>query len=578
MIELLRNSSKIISSQHRRHAVALIGLLVCGAVLELAAVGLLLPAIELMQDPSTVETSVVPRFLASMLGLQGNDSLFVWMFLLCWLVYLVKNFCLVLINRFQFAFFADLQSSLSKRLFSRYLHNDYEFFVESNSAVLVRSVSEDIKNVVVLIVFASITIVTEAFVAIPLFLFIVWLNPLIALMTVVVGLICFAMLSRFVSKSLKKVGEQNQKELSRLIQSVNEGVGAIKELKVLAREDYYQSAFEQRAVNYARGLGRYLFYNSVPRLVLEAVFVLVFVGLLLILSLDGNLRDSLPTLAVYAAVSFRLIPGLNRAAGAFNSLHMGQASLNVVVEGLSNITEHKHEVEAVSFGPVDQLSLADVSYAFANGHVALRDINISISRGETIGIVGESGAGKTTLIDLILGLLAPTEGAVLLNGININKDLGQWQQRLGYVPQSVFLADGSIRSNVALGVDESKIDDDRVWAALRGANLEAFVRSSASTLDVPVGERGVKFSGGQRQRVGIARALYRQPEVLILDEATSALDAETEKQVMKEVAGLPGDVTVIIIAHRISTLAGCDRVYVLNAGGIEATKTYAEIA
>lgn len=569
----------LMSKRHKERGIFLMFLLVLGAALELASVGVLFPAIQLMQDRTSMDENIWFQKLNDTVGLPTDEGLYIGLFAFVLVTFIIKSTSLLLINRYQFNYFANIQSEFSIRLFTKYLLSDYKFFFEANSSILVRSVTEDIKNVVVLIIFASITIVTEIFVAIPLFLFLVWLNPLVSGLTLLVGGICFYLISIFISKQLKPLGAVIQTDSSKLIQNVQEGVGGIKELKILAREPFFLKSFEQRASSYAIGLGRHLFLNTVPRLILELMFVIIFLGVLLVLSFKGSLYDSLPMLAVYAAASFRLIPGLNRAAAAFNSVNMGQASLKVVVEGLSAVDPAEKCMPEIQPEPIlfESLSVNSVTYDYPNGKKAIRDMSFEIQAGEIIGIIGPSGAGKTTLMDLLLGLLKPSDGKILVNSEDIYSNIKHWQSLIGYVPQNIFLVDGSIRSNIALGMSDTEINDTKVWEALKKANLEAYVKSIPDGLDTQVGERGVKFSGGQRQRIGIARALYREPPVLVLDEATSALDGESEQEIIKEVALLKGKKTIIIIAHRISSLSACDRILEIESGEISSVKSYAEI-
>jgi len=579
MIRSIISLWQLMSKSHKERGIILIFLLVLGAAFELASVGVLLPTIQLMQDSTSMDGNVLFQKLNGMLGLPADEGLYIVLLAFVLAVFVVKSIVLLLINRYQFNYFAKIQSELSVRLFAKYLLSDYKFFFEANSSVLVRSVTEDIKNVVVLIIFASITIVTELFVAIPLFLFLVWLNPLVSGLTLLMGGVCFYLISIFVSKQLKPLGAVIQADLSKLIQNVQEGVGGIKELKVLARESFFLKSFEQRASSYAFGLGLHLFLNTIPRLILELMFVLIFLVVLLVLSFEGSLYDSLPMLAVYAAASFRLIPGLNRAAAAFNSFNMGQASLEVMVEGLSDDgpVEKLNPVIKTESIIFESLSVNSVTYDYPNGKKAIREMSFEIQAGEIIGIIGPSGAGKTTLMDLLLGLLKPNNGEIQVNKEDIHNNIKYWQSLIGYVTQNIFLVDGSIRNNIALGLSDTEISDTKVWEALRKANLEAFVKSIPDGLDTQVGERGVKFSGGQRQRIGIARALYRDPPVLVLDEATSALDGESEQEVIKEVALLKGRKTIIIIAHRITSLSACDRILEIENGGLSSVKSYAEI-
>lgn len=578
---LLKSLWPSLSKIHRKHGLWLVALLILGSILELASVSMLLPTVQAMQNRAALTSNVWFQKLNSIIAFPTNDRFFIWVMSAVLVMFTVKSVALFLINRFQFDYFASVQADISHRIFAKYLASDYSFFFEANSADLVNSVTEDIRNVIILIIFSVVTIATELTVALPLVLFIGWLNPVLAGTTILTCGICFFFIRKLVSRRLKPLGAELQVSYSKLIQSVQEGVGGIKELKILARESFYEQTFDREASTYAYGLGRYLFLNSVPRQILELMFILLFLGALLAMTMNGGLNESLPMLAVYAAAAFRLIPGLNKSAGALNSINMGRASLKTIVTELVGTNEEEAKGSggaAAEPMPFKSLAMEAVCFDFPNRKRTIQDMTFEVKAGEILGIIGASGSGKTTLMDLLLGLLRPTKGRILVNGADIHDDIRCWQAHIGYVTQNIFLVDASIRRNIALGVPEAEIDDKLVWEALKKANLEPLVQSLSQGLETQVGERGIKFSGGQRQRMGIARALYRDPPILVLDEATSALDGENEREILKEVSSLKGRKTIIIIAHRISSLSACDLIMNIELGRIESVKSYAEVA
>ncbi len=568
MMSLLFSLWRVLSKVHNKKFLFLIVFLVFSAALEMLSILALFPAIKLLQDRTAMDENTFYQLIHDRLSFPPGEEFYILIFSIVLLIYFFKFVVIILINKYQFNFFAQIQSELSGRLFKKYLLSDYRLFFEVKSSELIRSVTEDAKNVLVLIVFSIATIVTEIFVAIPLFCFLVWINPLVSFFVLTIIIVCFYLINIFISRPLKIVGETIQSDSSRLIQTVNEGVGGIKELKILGNEALFIKAFDQQTSSCASGLARHLFLNSVPRLILELIFVLIFIVFLLALSFGDGLYESLSVLAIYAAAAFRLIPGLNRTAAAFNSLNMGRASLVTVVSELSGC-------KLPDVSPVDAdikpnifevMSVNSLSYSYPNGKSVLKDMSFEINAGEMIGVKGKSGSGKTTLIDILTGLVMPCKGSVLVNSKNIHSNIRQWQSLIGYVNQSFFLLDDSLRSNVAFGVPKNEVDDTKVWEALRKANLEAFVKELPNCLDTQMGERGIKFSGGQRQRIGIARALYRDPPVLIMDEATSSLDHLSEQEINKEVAKLKGGKTIIIISHKSNSFLFCDRILEIKDG------------
>jgi ABC-type multidrug transport system fused ATPase/permease subunit len=314
--------------------------------------------------------------------------------------------------------------------------------------------------------------------------------------------------------------------------------------------------------------------NTIPRYLIETILVATVLTMMVIIMFQGrNTGELVSTMALYAMAAFRLMPSISRIMGLITSIRYSKPGLDVVYEDLFLIDNDDSDtpiVESTKNGPRyfhDSIELKDVSFRYPNQkEYSIRDISLEIPIGTAVAFIGESGAGKTTVVDIILGLFEPEKGKVLVDGRNLKQERIAWQKKIGYIPQSIFLSDDTIRNNVAFGIDNDMVDDREVWRALEQAQLKDFVEGLPHKLDTSVGERGVRLSGGQRQRIGIARALYHNPEILIMDEATSALDNDTEKEIMKAVDGLKGEKTLIIIAHRLSTIENCDIVFKINKG------------
>jgi ABC-type multidrug transport system fused ATPase/permease subunit len=363
------------------------------------------------------------------------------------------------------------------------------------------------------------------------------------------------------------------------IQHLQQGLGGAKDVKLLGRETDFLARYREHNVQSARAGQLQSAISQVPRLWFELLGVAGIAMLVLTMLLQGRPMDRIiPALGLFAAAAFRLMPSMNRILGAVQSLRYGLPVIDVLYRELGLTVPESARTGRAHTPFRDRIEAVDLLFSYANAATpALNGLTIAIRHGESVGVIGPSGSGKSTLVDVLLGLLTPSGGRVAVDGQDIHIDLRGWQDQIGYVPQSVYLTDDCLRRNVAFGLADTQIDDVAVQRAIKAAQLEEFVGSLPAGLDTLVGERGVRLSGGQRQRIGIARALYHDPAVLVLDEATSALDTVTEKGVMQAVAALHGSKTILIVAHRLSTVAQCDRLYRLEQGRITAEGTPAEL-
>jgi len=365
-------------------------------------------------------------------------------------------------------------------------------------------------------------------------------------------------------------GEKLQLHEGLRIQHLQQGLGGAKDVKLLGRENEFLDQYALHNAGSAHMSRRQSILLALPRLILEFFAVIALVSLVIVLINKGKSIDLLlPIIGLFAAAAFRLLPSVNRVIGAVQLLRFTSPIANTLYDEIHLI----HKTESISYeGEVilkNNLEIKNVRFSYPSSELEIiKDININIIFGKTVGFIGESGAGKSTLVDIILGLLTPVSGEIIVDGINITKSIRGWQNQIGYVPQSIYLVDDSLRRNIAFGLPIKDISDDAVWQAARSAKLEEFINKLPDGLETIVGERGVKLSGGQQQRIGIARALYHNPSVLVLDEATSSLDIETERKVMDAVNELHGEKTILIVAHRLSTVESCDYIYRLEQGKI----------
>ena len=426
-------------------------------------------------------------------------------------------------------------------------------------------------------------IFTETIVAIMLLIGIFAITPTITMGMAAVLLIMLFVIMRTIKPILYKVGLENQASAAGMNKWLLQAIQGIKELKIMNKEKFFQENFETYGSTYVNSLQKNQILLIVPKFFIEAISMsTMFIIVALLIYNGSSLETIVPMLTAVAMAAMRLLPSINRISNSMGAINYREPKLDKLMEYLAEIEdrnelhpaddkERSHEVRSREEKPFEEnIKLEQVSYHYPDSDVnILEAADLKIKKGQSVGIVGPSGAGKTTMIDILLGLLKPGGGRVMVDGIDIEKDITNWHEQIGYIPQTIFMLDDTIRANVAFGIEKKDILDENVWESLEEASLADFVRSLPEGLDTEIGERGVRLSGGQRQRLGIARALYYKPDVLIFDEATSALDRETEAAVMESINKLHGQKTMIIIAHRLSTIEKCDHIYKVENGKIE---------
>ena len=450
---------------------------------------------------------------------------------------------------------------------AHYLSEPYGRLVEVNTAVLLRNVNQGASAIFSQMLVPILNLCTEILTAIAIWIMLVVVDPFTA--TIVAGIMAFIVMSilKLFRKEMIRQGEIDNEASASYIKWINQGLGAIKETKVMRKEEFFLEAFSNDYSRYAKARQRYYFLAEMPRIIIEC---LVICSLLLLIIykviIETNPQSIVPVLGVLALAAFRLMPSANRIVGFYNAVKNQMPFFNEIYPDLVQIREKlssnrktckKHSEQHISFVKLLEVKNLFFRYNQSQKYI-LEDVSFRIPKGKFIGIMGPSGAGKTTFIDILLGLLKPSSGQILCDGMDINKNIRSWQANLAYVPQDIYLIDGSVAENIALGENKDDIDMVLLNRVMSMAELSDFVLTLPDGIDTFVGERGVKLSGGQRQRIGIARALYQKPELLILDEATSALDNDTEKSITDTILKLKGQITIIAIAHRLSTLAECD--------------------
>ncbi len=584
---LLSKVFYLIGKSDRQKLGGLVALILFGALLETAGVGLILPFVSLIDNPDLIQENAT---LASIYAAVGSPEINVFLF---WLTiglagfFVFKNLYMSMLSyvRNRYVFYRYPQ--IGTRLFEAYMHTPYSVHTQRNSAKLLRNLTGDQENLANRLFGSLLVLISEGFVILSILLFLLVVTPIISISVFLFFGISAGIFFLFVRGRLSRFSENRQKNSADMILQINQGLGGLKLTRILGREQFFVRKYEENALKYFNNHTWIMFLLDLPRYYIEGMallILLIIVAVSIITSTGDNTASIIPVLSLFAAAAFRLLPSAFRCLASMNRIRSIDPILNTIYGDLTTLEPHVQDNKSQDERFVkptameEHIVLNNISYTYpeADGP-ALDGVSIEVPKGASIGLVGSSGAGKTTLVDVVLGLLEVESGEILVDGKNIYDDLRSWQRRLGYIPQSIYLSDDSLRNNVAFGVDEDDIKEEQVQRAIKAAQLEEFVKTLPEGLDTVVGENGVRLSGGQRQRIGIARSLYHDPEILIMDEATAALDNRTETEVMKSFSDLSGRKTLIIIAHRLSTVENCDRLYFMKNGQVVDSGTYEEL-
>jgi ABC-type multidrug transport system fused ATPase/permease subunit len=560
----------LLQPTQRRSAAVLLCLMLVGMLLETLGIGLVIPAFAFMTQSDLVARYPRVTSATGWVGQLSRGELVVIGMLVLVAVYALKALFLAFLFWRQMGFVYGVQAELSHRLFAGYLRQPYIFHLQRNSAELIRNALTETNLFTQTCLVAGMGLLTEMLVVIGISALLVVVAPLGAL--VVVGILGTAAwgFNRVTHQRLLRWGAARQLHEGLRIQHLQQGLGGAKDVKLLGREQEFLGHYHQHNLGNARVGRQYQTLQQFPRLGLELLAVCGLAALVIVMVAQNKpLAALLPTLGLFAAAAFRVLPSANRVMMAVQNVRFALPAINVLHGELRVLASAEEPAAAMQLKFQEYLALDNVSFCYpSSDRPALQGISLTVLRGTTVGFIGESGAGKSTLVDIILGLLQSGSGAVRVDGVDIRTSLRGWQDQVGYVPQTIFLTDDTLRRNVAFGLADDQTNEYSVWSAVRAAQLEEFINSLPQGLDTMVGERGVRLSGGQLQRIGIARALYHDPAVLVLDEATSSLDTQTERGVMDAVRKLHGEKTIIIVAHRMSTVEDCDQLFRLEDGRI----------
>ena len=577
MKKIYKKLMVLLDKKQKRKMMFLVFIMLIGAVLETLGVSSILPVMNVVLEENAIENHVYLQFICQVFQIDNTRDLMILVMSGLIIIFTVKNVFLFFQQKVQLKFVYTNQFATSRRMMINFMQRPYEYYLNADTSVIQRSITSDVNNMyglilallqlcsecIVFICLAAISLVTD-----------VWMSITVTLLLLVVLFVIKCILKPI----MKKAGEENQDYYSGLYKWIDQSVMGIKEIKIACRENYFINEYSKCGAGYVSAVQRYNLYNATPRLLIETVAIAGMVLYMMLQLLRGTeVIDIMPQITLLALVAMRLIPCANRINNHLTSIAYFEPFFMGVSDNLQEeirdesidyeAETYQKKIEVEKLDIKDKIELKNITYKYPNTDVLIfNDANMEIPIGKSVGIVGTSGSGKTTVVDILLGLLRLQSGDILADGVEVREHYREWLKNIGYIPQSIFMIDDSIRKNVAFGYAEEDIDDNKLWEALKEAQLDEFVRGLPEGLDTSIGERGIRISGGQRQRIGIARALFEDPEVLVLDEATSALDNDTEAAIMESINRLHGRKTLVIIAHRLQTIEKCDMVYRIENG------------
>ena len=563
--DLLHKLNVILDSKQKVLGAAVLLLSLFGAVLETCGVSAVLPFVSVMLSPESVVEEGIFSIIIKYLGITDYSHIVLIVGLFVILIFVFKNLYFIFLSWVRAKYACKIQREISVEMLKVYYEKNYSFFLNKNTGELIQEVYSDVLGVYG-VLYQGLRLVTDSLIIILIFVYMLFTDIKLAFLISVLAGLCLVIIDLFFRKRMHIYGEIFRKYTAKSNQALIEGFQGIKEVLILRKQKYFIEYYEDNIIKQQKAQVSQNVGAECPAYIIEGVCV---VGILLCISLRttdaATASAAIPTLSAFVMGAFRILPSLGKISSALNGITYSSASLNAVYTNIMSLDktpmiEKECEIKESSF--VNEVELQNITFAYNKKmDNIIETLSLCIRKGQSIAFIGQSGAGKTTLADIILGLLIPDEGTVKMDGQEISQIPVTWSKTIGYVSQSVYISDSSIRNNIAFGIPDSEIDDEKIWKSLEQAQLKELVLRLPAGLDTKVGDRGVRFSGGQRQRLAIARALYHEPQILVLDEATSALDNETEKAVMEAIESLQGKMTLIIVAHRLSTVRKCDLVY-----------------
>lgn len=575
-VSMLQKISYLFDKKQKRQLAGLAVLILIGGILETLGVSMMLPVVQVIMDPDSIMDNEIVRRIVDFLHIESSRQLIILMLGTLIALFIIKNAYLLFQTYVQNTFVTRNRNRMISRVMREFLNRPYEEYLGADIPTVFRLTDSDIPNAFELIL-VMIQMFTEIVVSAFICIVLVVVSPVMSIFIVVIFLVMTLMITKVLKPRLNKIGRTNQSIQSRIAKWRIQSIYGLKDVKVLHREEFFVRNYYESGAIGANVARNYAVLNNLPRLLIETVFIAAMLLFIMIYMLrGGDISVLIPQLSAFAVAAIRVMPGTNRINTYLSQIAYSQPCLDYLYDNLTEsmkldvngsvtgLTAEKqdktagHQIVELK----DKIVLDHISFTYPNTDKPIFiDAHMEVKKGQSVGIMGPSGAGKSTIVDILLGLLHAQEGTITCDGVNIFDDYASWLGKIGYIPQSIYLIDESIRDNIAFGIDADKIDDKRIWEVLEEAQLKEFVEELPDGLETTIGDRGVRISGGQRQRLGIARALYHNPEILVFDEATSALDGDTEKAVMDAVNSFHGRKTMVIIAHRLNTIAKCDVIY-----------------
>lgn len=575
--QIVKQLNYILNSQQKKMCIWVFLSMLLSSVLELVGVTAIYPFMDILLDPQALDQKWYLKILYNLKADITVNEIIIIVGIVIVLIYLLKNVVMLASVYLQNYFAAKLDRELSTLMLKSFLRRPYQFFLNTNSSIILRGIGSDVAGVYKIIV-SGFELISSLLTVTLLGVFLTITDYTMAIGALALAATCLIAVVVGFKGKMKKAGREIRVASAKKSEYAYQAVCGIKEITVADRIDSFARKYEEAAIVNQHVTLINGFINACPKRIIEGVCIGGFMVIACIKVVMGtDMQTFVPKLGMFAMAAFKILPAVSGASSQLNSIVFYKQHLQGTYENLKAANDYIAEVNRNAYANrlddteelrfMGSVKIDNVTWKYQNAKDnVLQDLSLQINKGESVAFIGASGAGKTTLADIIMGLLPPQEGKVKMDGIDIFSIKHQWARTIGYVPQAVFLIDDTIRNNVAFGMENDEISDAKVWRALEQAQLKEFVTNLPLGLDTIVGERGIKFSGGQRQRVAIARALYENPDILVFDEATSALDSETEEAVMQSIDALQGQVTLIIVAHRLTTIKNCDKIYEIKEG------------
>lgn len=575
MLKILKKINILMDKKQKTAMVCLLVMMLISAGFETGTVIMVMAVVQLILDPAALVQGEKYQMICNAFRVQNTVQFSVLAILFLVFLYIAKNVFQFFLQRTMYRFIYTNQFKTASDLMKNFMRREYEYYLNAETAVIQRSITADVNGMYALVM-SVLQIASEVIVAVFLVAALAVKDLVMTAVIAALLMMTLVIIKNIIKPVMNRTGRENQDYGASMYAWISQTVQGIKEIKVAGREQYFIGEYCKVGEGYVKAMERFSLFNNTPKLLIETVCMAGLLGYILVLIVSGaDVSGMVSLFAAFGIAAMRLLPAASRINNQLTSMAFNEPFFFNVSDNLVEETDEVHTDISYAVVAREKLSvtrevrLSDITYHYPNSDKLIFDhATVSFPIGKSIGIVGTSGAGKTTIIDILLGLLKLQGGSVLADDVNIQDRYREWLANVGYIPQMIFLLDADIRKNVAFGVPEEEIDEEKLWYALQEAQLDEFVRTLPEGVHTGIGERGIRLSGGQRQRIGIARALYNDPEVLILDEATSALDNDTEAAIMDSINRLHGRKTLVIIAHRLQTIEKCDMVFRVENGGI----------